>query len=141
MPFSRPVTIRFDEADARGILFYGRLHTVAHRVFEEFVVAEVVDRWDDWFLNDRYVMPIRHAESTFHQPLRPGRTYVAELEVSHLGESSFEVATRFVDRTGPEPVVCAETKVVHVFADARQFRKTPIPSEIRARLEAHLARQ
>ena len=36
------VTVRFDEADARGILFYGRLQELAHRVFEEFVVSELV---------------------------------------------------------------------------------------------------
>ena len=41
--FRRTVTIRFDEADARGVLFYGRVQALAHRVFEDFVVSELVE--------------------------------------------------------------------------------------------------
>jgi acyl-CoA thioesterase FadM len=137
--FRRQVTVRFDEADARGILFYGRLQALAHRVFEEFVVSELVDRWEDWFLSDRFIAPIRHAEATFHRPMRPGHQYEAELTVAKVGDSSFDVRTRFVDLEPTEPVVCAETRIVKVFADPAAMRKIPIPSAIRARLLAHLA--
>ncbi len=137
--FRRPVTVRFDEADARGILFYGRVQALAHRVFEEFVVAELVDRWEDWFLSDRFIAPIRHAEATFHRPMRPGHRYGAELSVTKVGESSFEVVTRFVDPEATEPAVCAETRIVKVFADPAAMKKIPIPSAIRARLLSHLA--
>ena len=51
--FRRTVTIRFDEADARGVLFYGRVQALAHRVFEDFVVSELVERWEDWFESAR----------------------------------------------------------------------------------------
>jgi acyl-CoA thioester hydrolase/1,4-dihydroxy-2-naphthoyl-CoA hydrolase len=147
MPFTRTVTVRFDEADARGILFYGRLQELAHRVFEDFVVSELVAAWEDWFLAPEFIVPIRHAEATFHRPMRPGHGYRAELSVVKLGESSFEVRVRFFEAdTGPEaraatdaPVLCAETRVSHVFADAARFRKIAIPSGLRARLEAHLA--
>jgi len=139
MSFSLPVPVRFDEADARGILFYGRLQELAHRVFEDFVVAELVSTWDDWFLAPDFIVPIKHAEATFHRPMRPGRSYRAELDVVRLGESSFDVRVRFVDDAAPAPVACAETRVSHVFADAQRFRKIPIPSAIRASLERHLA--
>ena len=154
MPFTRPLTVRFDEADARGILFYGRLQELAHRVYEDFLVAEVVARWEDWFLSPEFIVPIRHAEATFHRPMRPGREYVAELSLVRIGESSFDVRVRFWDATevelpaapeagGREPasnrVLCAETRVSHVFANVERFRKIPIPSAVRARLEAHLA--
>jgi acyl-CoA thioesterase FadM len=137
--FMRLVTVRFDEADARGILFYGRLQELAHRVFEDFVVAELVPEWEDWFLTDRFIVPIRHAEATYYRPMRPGQQYDAELVVTKLGESSFEIRTRFLPSSTQPPVTCAETRVVHVFADAVRLEKIPIPSEIRARLEAHLA--
>jgi acyl-CoA thioester hydrolase/1,4-dihydroxy-2-naphthoyl-CoA hydrolase len=140
MSFTRPVKIRFDEGDPRGILFYGRLQELSHRVFEEFVLAELVARWEDWFLTEEFVVPIRHAESTFNRPLRPGHEYEAELAVSKLGESSFEVLTRFYE-PGDRAQACAETRVLHVFADPVRFRKIPIPSGLRARLEAHLARE
>lgn len=83
--------------------------------------------------------------------------YQAELSVVKLGESSFDVRVRFYDATNeakpelrPTPeaatvrlpadrVLCAETRVSHVFADAERFRKMPIPSALRPRLEAHLA--
>jgi acyl-CoA thioester hydrolase/1,4-dihydroxy-2-naphthoyl-CoA hydrolase len=144
MPFTRTLTVRFDEADARGILFYGRLHELAHRVFEDFLVSEVVSRWEDWFLSPEFIVPIRHAEATFHRPLRPGQAYRAELSLVRIGESSFDVRVRFWDiaheeaGAAPGSALCAETRVSHVFADAERFRKVPIPSALRPRLEAHL---
>jgi acyl-CoA thioesterase FadM len=137
--FRRTITIRFDEADARGILFYGRVQALAHRVFEDFVVSELVDRWEDWFDNDRFVAPIRHAEATFHRPMRPGQSYDVELAVTKVGDSSFEVLTRFIDRTGPQPVICAEARIVNALADPATWRKMSIPSAIRARLLGHLS--
>ena len=139
--FRRPVTVRFEEADARGVLFYGRLQTLAHHVWEDFVVADLVDRWEDWFESREFVAPIKHAEATYHRPLRPGHHYVAELTIGKVGESSLEVVTRFLDESGPEPVLCAETRVVKVMADPTTWKKIPIPSAIRDRLLAHLARE
>jgi acyl-CoA thioesterase FadM len=137
--FTRTVTIRFDEADARGVLFYGRVQALAHRVFEDFVVSELVSRWEDWFESPEFVAPIKHAEATFHKPMRPGHSYDAELAVTKVGDSSFEVRTRFIDRAGAEPVVCAEARIVKALADPATWRKISIPSTIRARLLAHLA--
>jgi acyl-CoA thioesterase FadM len=93
---------------------------------------------------EAFIVPIRHAESDFHRPMYPGHTYEARLVISTLGESSFEVWTRFYDAganpaEAGSPVLCAETHVAHVFADPRRFRKIPIPSALRARLEAHLS--
>lgn len=135
--FRRTLTIRFDEADARGVVFYGRVQTLAHRVFEDFVVAELVDRWEDWFESARFVAPIKHAEATFHRPMRPGHSYDAELTVTRVGDSSFEVRTQFVDRAGTEPVLCAETRVVKALADPANWKKIPIPPDIRERLLKH----
>jgi acyl-CoA thioesterase FadM len=137
--FQRTVTIRFDEADARGVLFYGRVQALAHRVFEDFVVSELVERWEDWFESDRFLAPIRHAEATFHSPMRPGHQYDVELSVTKVGESSFELGARFVDRAGAEPTLCAEVRIVKAFADPATWKKIPIPSAIRTRLLAHLA--
>jgi acyl-CoA thioesterase FadM len=71
--------------------------------------------------------------------MRPGHGYEATLVVAKLGESSFDVLTRFHDLEAQNPVLCAETLVSHVFADPRRLRKIPIPSALRPRLEAHLA--
>lgn len=136
--FQRTITIRFDEADARGVLFYGRVQALAHRVFEDFVVSELVDRWEDWFESNEFLAPIRHAEATFHRPMRPGHSYDVELAVTKVGDSSFEVRTRFIDRAGSAPVVCAEARIVKSLADPATWRKMSIPSAIRARLLAHL---
>ena len=124
--FRRPVTIRFEEADARGVLFYGRLQALAHHVLEDFVVSELVERWEDWFESREFVAPIRHAEATFHRPMRPGQQYEAELTIGTVGESSFEVVTRFLDDR-PRRMLCAETRVVKVMADAEFLAESRFP--------------
>jgi acyl-CoA thioesterase FadM len=138
MSFRHTVTVQFDDADPRGVLFYGRIHILAHRAFEAFVSTEIVARWEDWFLADDFIVPIRQATATFHRPMRPGRPYVAELRITRIGKSSFDVRTRFREGAG-EGDLCAETVVTHVFADPARFRSTAIPPAIRSRLEAHLA--
>jgi acyl-CoA thioesterase FadM len=140
MPFRHPVTVPFDEADPRGILFYGRIHILAHRAFEEFVVGRVVPRWEDWFLSDAFIVPIRQATATYHRPMRPGQRYVAEVEVRRIGTASFDVGTRFLEADG-DGALCAETLVTHVFADPARFSSIQIPAPIRSRLEAQLAQQ
>lgn len=135
--FTCPVSVRFHEADFRGILFFGRILQLAHEVFEDFVVAELGITWDEWFADLTRLVPIKHADATFHQPLRPGRRFQAELGIGRLSDSSFEVVTRFFDVDGPSRELCAETRTIHVFVDST-FRKTPIPADIRARLESHL---
>jgi acyl-CoA thioesterase FadM len=63
------------------------------------------------------------------------------LSIAKVGESSLEVVTRFLDESGSEPVLCAETRVVKVMADPKTWKKVPIPSAIRERLLARLARE
>jgi acyl-CoA thioesterase FadM len=138
--YRRPVTIHFDQADPAGVLFFARLLEVAHRVYEGFVTDELGTSWASWFRDASLVVPIRRAEAIFEQPLRPGRSYEAEIRITRIGESSFEVTTRFLDLERGEPMRCAETKVTHVFADLARGAKVPIPSDIKARLEAHLER-
>ncbi len=137
--FRRPMTIRFEDADARGVLFYGRLQALAHHAWEDFVVSELVERWEDWFESREFVAPIKHAEATFHRPLKPGHEYVVELTIGKVGESSLEVVTKFLDESGPEPVLCAEARVVKVLADPDTWKKVPIPPAMRERLMRHLA--
>jgi acyl-CoA thioesterase FadM len=138
-PFRRSVTVRFDEADTRGVLFFGRLFELVHRVFEDFVVSELQVAWDDWFLCGQMAVPVKHAEATFYRPLLPGRLYHADVTVAEVGTSSFKVLTR-IRETGAGEDLCAETRVVHAFVDPER-RKIPVPSAIRARLEACLERQ
>ncbi len=135
--FTCPVSVRFHEADFRGILFFGRILQLAHEVYEDFVVAELGVAWDEWFSAPEWLVPIKHAEATFHRPLRPGRRFEAEAGIGRLSDSSFELLIRFFDVDGPSRELCAETRTIHVFVDSA-FRKTPIPAAVRARLEPHV---
>lgn len=130
-----PLTVHFDEADPGGILFFGRVLTLAHRAFETAVVPRLVSGWDAWFRSDAFLVPIRHAEATFSSPLRPGRPHAAVIEVTSVGTTSFEVHTRFVEEGEEGDRLCAETRVTHVFTDPATFTKRPIPEAIRKGLE------
>jgi acyl-CoA thioesterase FadM len=97
-----------------------------------------VERWEDWFESRDFVAPIKHAEATYHRPLRPGHEYAVELIIGRVGDSSLEVVTRFLDESAAEPVLCAEARVVKVMADPNTWRKIPIPPQIRERLLRHV---
>jgi len=138
MSFRHTVTVQFDDADPRGVLFFKQ--KTAYEIIAGDWSSDVCssDLWEDWFLADDFIVPIRQATATFHRPMRPGRPYGAELRITRIGKSSFDVRTRFREGAG-EGDLCAETVVTHVFADPARFRSTAIPPAIRSRLEAHLA--
>jgi 1,4-dihydroxy-2-naphthoyl-CoA hydrolase len=125
-------TIRFQDVDAAGIIFYPRVLEMFHDVYVAFLafagapLPEVL-RTGTW------IAPVRHAEADYFKPLRFGDPVTVEICRAHLSETEATLGYRIARSNDGE--VCVVGQVVHTFVDRASFKRTPIPEPIRIALE------
>lgn len=127
--FKSQVTIKFHQADPAGIMFFGHIFTLAHDTYEAFIQACGFP-WKDWFLDHKYLIPIRHTECDFLRPFRAGETYQIEAELVEFSSSSFITQYQFTQNEHKHATV----KMVHTCLDQKTFQKTEIPDAVRSAL-------
>lgn len=122
--------VPFDEADAEGIVFFGNYFRLVHRAFEDFMPALGIP-WEEWFKNPDWGVPLRHVESDYLKPLRPGMIFEVEIFVANIGETSVHFEYEVRDESG---ATCAKLKTSHVFVTRPAMSKIKVPDSIRQRL-------
>ncbi|HTM00771.1 MAG TPA: thioesterase family protein [Candidatus Omnitrophota bacterium] len=131
--------VRFQDVDAAGVLFFGRIYDYCHQAYEELWAAAGVDR--AWiFSGADFLIPIAHSEADYRAPLRHGERVDVRVDVTHVGRASFHLAYRV---TGPrgDGDLRATAKTVHAFVARETMRPIPIPEELRVFLLRHLVQE
>ncbi|MBI4364591.1 MAG: acyl-CoA thioesterase [Candidatus Latescibacteria bacterium] len=137
MSFSAEFPVRFQDVDAGGVLFFGRIYDYCHQAYEEFWGSEGVDR-AHFFAGADYLVPIAHSEADYRSPVRHGERIRVRLDVARVGKASFELRYRI---TGAGDALRAEARTVHAFVNRATMKPIPIPEPLRAILLRHLARE
>lgn len=128
--FETNVTIRFEDADPAGIVFYPRAISLAHGVVED-LIRQTELGWHGWFDHHGLAAPVRHAEADFLAPMRAGEALDARAWVEKFGETSGTFAVEF---TGKDGTVRARIRTIHVLVDRATGKPMPLTSEIREAL-------
>lgn len=131
--FKTTRTLTFRDTDLAKIMFFGNIFDFAHDAYEQFVVDSGFT-WKEYFQNNDYAIPIRHAESDFRSPLFAGETYEIAVTVSSFGKSSFKLKYVFSQSSKINAVV----SLVHTVLDIKTKSKAPIPENIKTRFEKYL---
>ena len=133
--FETNITIRFEDADPAGIVFYPRAIALAHGVIED-LIRQTELGWHGWFENHGLAAPVRHAEADFFAPMRAGETLRARAWVEKLGETS---GTFLVEFRGSEGEMRARIRTVHVLVDRNTKQPLALTPEVRRALEQFVA--
>jgi 4-hydroxybenzoyl-CoA thioesterase len=133
--FEHAIRVRFHQADPAGVLFYGRLFELVEETYEELCRAAGLDI-DAMMQLRGSTTPVVHLEADFRTPIAVGETVVVRAVVERVGSTSITVGYTLVGSGGE---VRATARIVHVHVDAATWRTTPIPDDVRARLEAFRA--
>lgn len=131
--FRKEIQLRFREADPAGILFFGNVFSLAHDCFEDFI-QDAGFTWKEWFHTKEYLIPIRHTESNFLKPFRPGEKYTITATVARIGDSSFQM--KYVFSQGSN--IHADVRMTHTFLEAKSHQKISVPDTVRNRLNRYL---
>jgi 1,4-dihydroxy-2-naphthoyl-CoA hydrolase len=135
--FSARFSVRFQDVDAAGVLFFGRIYDYCHHAYEEFWGAEGVDR-ARFFAGAEYLVPIAHSEADYRRPIRHGDVIDVRIDVTRVGRASFTLRYHV---TGAGGDLRAEATTVHAFVDRGTLKPIPIPEPLRAILLRHLLRE
>ncbi len=134
MSFEHEVQVRFQDVDAGGVVFYGRVYDYVHMAYEEFWASEGVDR-SFFFGGADYLVPIAHSEADYRTPMRHGERVRVRLTVTRVGRASFTLRHRVV---GPDGSPRVDALTVHAFVRRDSMKPIAIPDDLRAILLKHL---
>ncbi len=128
LSFERPLTIRFEDADPAGVVFYPRAIALAHGVIEDMIGQSAIG-WKGWFASPTHAAPLRRAEAEFLRPMRPGESFLARAQVEKLGTTSVTFRVGFFESNGAP---AAQVTTVHVLISKSTGQPAPLTPEIRA---------
>jgi len=132
--FTNLVRVNFFDTDAAGVLFFGNLFRLAHSAYEEFISNGKFER--DYFLDNEFAIPIVHTEANYLKPINPSTQLKVELTVDILKDTSFALEYFFIDENHN---ILAKAKTVHVFVTKKEWKKTPIPADVKSYLMKHVS--
>jgi 1,4-dihydroxy-2-naphthoyl-CoA hydrolase len=123
--------IKMRDADAAGVLFFGRYFALAHDAYEAFLDAHGVNI-GQVLLEGGFLLPVVHAESDYRAPLFVGEAVTIQLRVVEIRTRAFTVAYEF--HNSEDKVACT-MKTIHVPVDPKTKRSAPIPEAVVRALE------
>jgi YbgC/YbaW family acyl-CoA thioester hydrolase len=135
MTFRASIQVRFQDVDAGGVLFFGRIFDYLHMAYEEWIASSGVDRVH-YFAGEEYLVPIAHAEADYRSPIRHGERVEVSIDVARVGRASFHLRYRVA---GPGGDLRVEASTIHAFVDRGTMKPIPIPHALRAFFLGHLA--
>ncbi len=123
------VTVRFEDADPAGLVFYPRAIAMAHAVIEEMIARSPLG-WACWFASPSHAAPVRKVDAEFLRPMRAGESFQARAAVERIGSTSVTFLVEFGDADAPR----ARIRWVQVLIDKATGRPVPVPSAVREAL-------
>lgn len=130
--FKTQINIKFHQADPAGIMYFAHIFTLAHDIFEQFIV-HCGFNWNEWFLTGPTAMPIRQTECDYLRPFKAGECYDVEVSVTDFSSSTIKVQYEFFKNQNKHAVV----KMVHIGLDSHTFQKINLPEAIRQKFQPY----
>ena len=130
-PFRFLFRVRYSECDAQQVVFNARYGDYADLAATEFLRAIGMDYRD--MLARGLDNQVVRMTMEWQSPAHFDEVLCAEVETCHLGNSSYTLYMGFSERDSGRQVVTVEA--VYVMVTTEPWEKTPIPGDIRKKLE------
>jgi len=127
--------IRFAHCDPAGIVYFPRFFDLAHSTMEDWFASGLEQPLPDLIRERRVGTPTVSVQCEFVKPLRMGDTLRFELRVLKAGNASVQLAYTG-KKDGVEHLRMQQT-IAFMALDGGSA--TPIPEDLRPRIEEYLA--
>ena len=136
MSFQTTIAARFQDVDAAGVLFFGRIFDYVHMAYEELVASSGFDRVA-YFSKGDFLVPIAHAEADYRKPILHGERVTITIDVTRVGRASVHLRHTVTGPGGPHDLR-ASVLTVHAFVERATMKPIPIPEPLRGFFRGHL---
>jgi len=126
------ILIRFSHCDPAGIVFFPRYLEMFNDIVEDWCRDELGFTFAEIHLKRGWGLPTVHLDVDFFVPSTLGDQLSATLRVNKIGRSSIGVE---IAMCGPDGVERLRGRSVLVFIDAATKKSSPIPDDMRVRIE------
>jgi 1,4-dihydroxy-2-naphthoyl-CoA hydrolase len=132
MTFTYNRTVRFQDTDAAGVVYFANVLAICHEAYEDSLGVVGINP-KDFFTHPLVAFPIVHASVDFFQPLFCGDHLLIRLIPQQLSSDRFEVAYEVV----VGEVLAAKATTRHVCIDTDSRSKRELPEQIKQWLEVN----
>jgi 1,4-dihydroxy-2-naphthoyl-CoA hydrolase len=119
-------TIRVQDTDATGVLYFANQLQIALEAFEEFLLTQGFS-FGEMVRKKQFLLPIVHTEGDFFAPLTLGDQIEVHLSFSKIGTTSITYISELLKqghRVGT-------ATIVHVVYCPKKGEAIPIPQELK----------
>lgn len=124
--FATTRTVKFQDVDAAGIVFFPKIHEYFHDAYFKFLQVKGIDI-AQMIAEGKYLLPLVHSEADFHKPLRFGHVINVAIKTITTNTSSFAVKYEITNKAEPCITHCTG-KTVHAVvkrADLKPCKHIP----------------
>jgi len=114
--------IDFFNADAAGVMFFGKVFELCHSALESFIASQ--KKYQEYFFSEEVAFPIIHTDASYFFPLFPGEEIEIEISVGEIKNSSFSLLYKIKKESGE---VAVEVKTVTVSVGKKKWQKIALP--------------
>lgn len=125
MPFIYQRTVRFQDTDAAGVVYFANILTMCHEAYEESLTASGINL-KLFFSNSNVAIPIVHASVYFFRPMFCGDKISIHLTPQRLGIDKFEINYLII---GLEEKQVAKAITKHVCINPASRTREELPNE------------
>jgi len=129
MPFVYQRTIRFQDTDAAGVVYFANLLPICHEAYEESLVAAGIEL-KSFFQNPAAAIPIVHASVDFLRPMVCGDRLLVHLTPQPLTGQTFEIHYA-ITRTGTEQRI-SNALTRHICINPQTRSRQDLPTQMLA---------
>jgi 1,4-dihydroxy-2-naphthoyl-CoA hydrolase len=113
-------TVRFQDTDAAGVVYFANVLAICHEAYEASLTASGIDL-NRFFRGADVAIPIVHASVDFMRPMMCGDRLQIHLTPMQLSSSEFEIAYRvFLSDRADKPASQAITRHVSIQTATRK---------------------
>lgn len=127
MPFVYQRTIRFQDTDAAGVVYFANILAMCHEAYEESLAASGINL-KKFFNNTDIAFPIVHASVDFFRPLFCGDKVSIYLTPKYIGLDYFEIAYKMLVSNDQQ---VAQVITEHVCISPVSRKRERLPEEMR----------
>ncbi|MEG4963926.1 MULTISPECIES: thioesterase family protein [unclassified Microcoleus] len=91
MPFTYIRTVRFQDTDAAGVVYFANVLAICHEAYEASLAASGINL-KAFFSNPEVAFPIIHASVDFYRPMFAGDRLTIQLTPKQVAGDEFEIA-------------------------------------------------
>jgi 1,4-dihydroxy-2-naphthoyl-CoA hydrolase len=133
MPFTYQRTIRFQDTDAAGVVYFANILSMCHEAYEGSLEILGINI-KEFFSHPSIAFPIVHANVDFYRPIYCGNKLVITLTTEKLSDEKFEINYQL----SVSDILVSKAITRHVCIDTESQKKRELPTQMQQWVEANL---